>query len=338
MTGLTARIIRTTEDLQAITPAWWDLFRRAPAATPFQSPAWLVPWWQAFAPGELFTIAVECGTALVGLAPFYREDGALGRRLLPLGIALSDYNDVLLDPDHGPEAGAALISEGFDHSGSWDLWEWEELMPGAAALTLALPEGCCVELLPQSACPVLGLSAASLAECLPKGKRRKLNLARNRAARRGKVTIEPAGGPRLDRALDELFRLHRARWESRGKAGVLADDSVQRFHRTAASNVDAAGLLRFYTVRFGEEVVAGYYGFHHGTRAYAYVSGMAPDYEFESPGAIVMAHAIEQALQEGACEFHFLRGQEPYKYAWGAVDRWNQRRSIRRTRSRHAAA
>jgi hypothetical protein len=50
------------------------------------------------------------------------------------------------------------------------------------------------------------------------------------------------------------------------------------------------------------------------------------------------AHAIEQALREGAREFHFLRGQEAYKYGWGAVDRWNQRRSFRRIGARHVAA
>ena len=27
--------------------------------------------------------------------------------------------------------------------------------------------------------------------------------------------------------------------------------------------------------------------------------------------------------------FRFLRGQEPYKYEWGAIDRWNRRREFR---------
>ena len=40
--------------------------------------------------------------------------------------------------------------------------------------------------------------------------------------------------------------------------------------------------------------------------------------------------AIEAARQDGAREFHFLRGQEVYKYEWGAVDRRNRRRSFLR--------
>jgi hypothetical protein len=35
-------------------------------------------------------------------------------------------------------------------------------------------------------------------------------------------------------------------------------------------------------------------------------------------------------VREGAREFHFLRGGETYKYGWGAQDRWNTSRTIRR--------
>ena len=42
-----------------------------------------------------------------------------------------------------------------------------------------------------------------------------------------------------------------------------------------------------------------------------------------SPGAILLAHAIERARQEGATHVDFLRGAEPYKYLWGAEDRIN---------------
>jgi CelD/BcsL family acetyltransferase involved in cellulose biosynthesis len=98
MRDMSGRIIRDSAELEALTPRWWDLWRRCLAATPFQSPAWLLPWWRTFAPGDLVAMAVERGEALVGLAPFYREDSTYGRRLLPLGISVSDYHDILLDP------------------------------------------------------------------------------------------------------------------------------------------------------------------------------------------------------------------------------------------------
>lgn len=339
MSGLTTEILRDADALAALAPAWWDLWRRAPAATPFQTPAWLIPWWRCFAPGELFTLAAYRDGSLVGLAPFYVEDGAYGRRVLPVGISLSDYLDVLLDPDCSSETGDALVEAALRADVSWDAWRLEELRPEAEALRLPTPPGCMEEVLEQSACPVLQLpSGRRLADILSSGKRRKLNLARNRAARRGPVILERVDAATVEPALDHLFRLHAARWESRGETGVLADDMVQRFQCAAAQGFSSAGLLRLYMLRIADQIAAVYYGFAHNGEVYAYLTGFDPAFDFDSPGTIILAHAIEQALAEGARTFHFLRGQEPYKYEWGAADRWNRYREIRCADKGHDAA
>jgi CelD/BcsL family acetyltransferase involved in cellulose biosynthesis len=111
---------------------------------------------------------------------------------------------------------------------------------------------------------------------------------------------------------------------------VLADETVQAFQADAIGRLGEAGLLRLFLLRIGDATAGAYYGFHHGSRAFAYIGGFDPDFTFESPGTILMGHAIEEAVREGAREFHLLRGQEAYKYEWGAIDRWNQRRSFRR--------
>jgi CelD/BcsL family acetyltransferase involved in cellulose biosynthesis len=338
MSGISTRVVRTLEELEALAPAWWELWRRCASATAFQSPAWLVPWWRTFAPGQLFVLVAERPGRLIGLAPFYLERGAMACRLLPIGISLSDYHDVLLDPDGGPEIGAALVAEALRTDREWDRWDLEELPPGAAAASLAFPPSCQVETSVQSACPVLALDAGALTACLPKKKRRALNLAHSRAARRGGAAIEEVGENGLDEALGHLFRLHASRWAQRGEAGVLATDEVQRFHREAAPALARAGLLRLRILRIGNRLAAAYYGLHDRDRAYAYVTGLDPEFAFESPGVIILSHAIETALQEGARSFHFLRGQEPYKYRWGAVDCWNERRSVRRSGFRDVAA
>ena len=72
---LHAEVIRQAEPFAALEAEWWELWRRVAAATPFQSPAWLIPWWRCFHPGELFVVTVRAAGRLVGLAPFYVEDG-----------------------------------------------------------------------------------------------------------------------------------------------------------------------------------------------------------------------------------------------------------------------
>ena len=107
---------------------------------------------------------------------------------------------------------------------------------------------------------------------------------------------------------------------------------MRRFHRDAVDRLGRAGL-RLYLMRLVGRVAGAYYGFHHDDRAYYYLGGFDPSFSFESPGTILVGHAIEEAVREGAREFHFLRGAEAYKYEWGAKDRWNQRRSFRRLTS-----
>ncbi|MFL5199961.1 MAG: GNAT family N-acetyltransferase, partial [Microvirga sp.] len=321
---------------EAIEPAWWELWRRARTATPFQSPAWLIPWWRHFAPGELTTAAAWRGGRLIGLAPFYREDGALGRRLLPLGISVSDYLDVLLD-DGEAEAAAALVAA-LDREPAWDSLECEELSPDAAAISLPAPAGWVETIVAQSACPVLVFSSPRLAEFLPGQTRRKLNLARNRAARRGGCRIERVKGEGLLDGFAELVRLHALRWQARGDPGVLADARVAAFHRDALPRLDRAGCLRLYLLRFDGAAAAGFYGFQHRGRGFSYLTGFDPAFAFESPGALLLAHAVEAAITDGAGEFHFLRGREAYKYEWGAVDRWNRRRSFRRAAAERSVA
>ncbi|TIU68745.1 MAG: glycosyl transferase, partial [Mesorhizobium sp.] len=95
MGGLCTEIIRDARAFEDLEPHWWRLWRRTISATPFQSPAWLIPWWRTFAPGDLAAIAVWSGDALAGLAPLYVERHDRGQRLLPIGISLSDYLDIL---------------------------------------------------------------------------------------------------------------------------------------------------------------------------------------------------------------------------------------------------
>ena len=48
-----AEVLTADAALRALGPEWEALWRRAgDRATPFQSPAWLLPWWRAFGTGR----------------------------------------------------------------------------------------------------------------------------------------------------------------------------------------------------------------------------------------------------------------------------------------------
>jgi CelD/BcsL family acetyltransferase involved in cellulose biosynthesis len=63
------------------------------------------------------------------------------------------------------------------------------------------------------------------------------------------------------------------------------------------------------------------YGFLDHGRFLFYLSGFDPRIARLSPGRLLIARALDRVRDEGAFELDFLRGREPYKYEWGAVDR-----------------
>jgi CelD/BcsL family acetyltransferase involved in cellulose biosynthesis len=120
--------------------------------------------------------------------------------------------------------------------------------------------------------------------------------------------------------LEALFTLHAARWSERAQPGVLADAAVVAWHREAAPLLLAAGVLRLHGLRLDGEWIALAYVLAHGDRSRYYIGGFDPRHAALSPGALLIEHAIACAHAEGARAFDFLRGAEPYKYRWGAVD------------------
>src|SRR5690606_23902600 len=144
-----------------------------------------------------------------------------------------------------------------------------------------------------------------------------------RVAREGAVRFLLADDDTFDDLFDQWLHLHAARWRARGQPGVLAIGAVQAFHRTAARNFLQSGMLRLYGLQLSGRTIGCLYGVQHRRRTYFYLSGFDPRYKQLSPGVLLLAHAVEAAMQEGSHAFDFLRGREPYKYAWGARDHAN---------------
>jgi CelD/BcsL family acetyltransferase involved in cellulose biosynthesis len=310
------QLITTSEELAAIARPWLELWREVADATPFQSPMWLLPWWRHFGSNDLSVITLRDGDRLRALAPLYvirEEDESLG---LLLGTGISDYLDVLgtVPPD------LTKID--------CQMWDLQQLRADSPLLQMALPDGWTDNVEQQEPCVLLSIENAGdeLQNFLSTHARKKLRYYKRSLA----CTFEDANATNLDTLLDALFELHAARWQRRGMSGMLADDVIQRFHREAARAMLDAGALRMHAMRSADRIVAVFYGFaHQGTVSY-YLSGYDPQLEKYSPGTVIVAHAIERAVREGAATFDFLRGAEEYKYAWGAKDRVNYRRQLSR--------
>ena len=331
-----AELITTQAGLEALAPEWAVLWRRAgEATTPFQSPWWLLAWWRQFGTDHL-VIAIERGAdgELIGVFPTYVLEQAGRRTLLPVGAGSSDYLDALIDPAAPPQTVERLLDAvlGGAVFAQCDLID---LPPGAALRDAATPWGWRSSLHGTAVCPVLVLpdTLAGLAEVVPAGARRKLRMNRHRADRAGGWTISFSDAGDAVGRLARLEALHRSRWDARGApGGVLADARMGAMLAEAVPallGAQAAWLIGL-TIGSDSEPTAACLAFVGLDRLFLYLSGFDTARAFESPGTLLMGALLETAIQRGFREVHFLRGGEAYKYGWGACDRLNATRTLRR--------
>ena len=325
-------MISNADALSSVENDWWDLWLRSPAATVFQSPAWLIPWWQIFEPGSLRMIAIYQGKRLVGLAPLFVRYKKGAPWLFPLGRGISDYTDILVDAECRSTVLKEMAITVVTLRPAWTHWEMPQLAPDAVTLTFPCPDGATLTEELGVACPALCLpdQASSLKDVVPARMWRNVRVATNRIERHGKHTILQAHDREPKWWAFQLRRLHGARWNAKGKPGVLEDDRKEQFHAEAIGRLTKRGLVRLFALKLDDDVAGIYYGFHHRRCASYYLGGFNPASSYYRVGIFLFAHAITSALREGADIFDFLRGGDAYKYDWGARDKWNQRRLISR--------
>jgi CelD/BcsL family acetyltransferase involved in cellulose biosynthesis len=85
--------------------------------------------------------------------------------------------------------------------------------------------------------------------------------------------------------------------------------------------------LSFLTVN-GEKA-AGYLSFDYLNRLWVYNSGLDRRFMEYSPGWVLLGYLLQWANENGYAEFDFMRGDEEYKYRFGAVDRFVMRVTLK---------
>ncbi len=316
--------IRTTEELENLSPQWAALWSEDAHAIPFQSPEWLVPWCRCFG-ADVRSLCIHQDDALIGLLPFYvyREPHTNQRQLLPLGVGTSDYLDGVFSPrckiDLIERAVEFLCSE---HD--WDALFVPQLRAGSRLLQALQGSA------RKGETRVFGkriqgescsrMPAVTIAE-LPQKLRRNTMYYRNRAQRTGRFEFALANTSNWSEIFDALVRLHTERWRDRGEAGVFADVRMVRWHRETLPSLERAGLLRLYSLRLNSEIIAAFYCLIDppalcARTQYFYLPAYSIHHADLRPGTLLTAMAVEHAAREGVRTIDMLRGDEEYKKLW----------------------
>ena len=252
----------------------------------------------------------------------------------------ADYATILAAPADLPAVADAIVAylageapdpaDGSD-AGPWDVVDLRRLPCGdptaqqlVAAFQRAAPS--CrwtVTVEREDVCPVLTLPEDvdfdGYLATLDKKERHEIRRKVRRAESAGDVRLTTSTAPLAD--LDDFIDLHQKRWAADGLfPATPGGDCSRRFFRSLFRYFGADGPLKLTRMTVGDRLVASGIHLDDGHRIAYYNAGVDPDASDLSPGVVMVARYVQQAIEAGRRELDFLRGNEPYKYAWGAVD------------------
>jgi CelD/BcsL family acetyltransferase involved in cellulose biosynthesis len=169
-------------------------------------------------------------------------------------------------------------------------------------------------------CPVLALPSSwetYLARLSGKHRhelqRKMRRLERDAPDARASCVSTPAD---IDARLDDFLALHRS---SRAGKARFMDARMERFFRSALTAFAERGAARLWFLDTASGPIASFVTIEWDGTVGLYNSGFAPDRAALSPGVVLLAQLIRDAIARGRQKFDFLRGEERYKYEFEPV-------------------
>lgn len=302
-------------DALAQVSARWDaLWARSDGADLVSLRAsWLLAAQEAYVapPQQLLVQAVVEGGQWVAAAAWVHHRGVA--RLL--GSGPSDALDLLFDaalPPRGRAEAAALLLGDLRAQAPWLRAVVLRNLPrerGTPALLRALPGWRAVNLR-ETPSPSLSLEEASSKVLQSRDLRRKeRGLARGAALE----VISLRDGAAIQGRLEALFALHRRRWDATPTPSLFHDPRHRRFFHALARRLGPEGALRWVELRRDGHPAAIHLGACVRGRYLWYKPAFDPALAAHSPGSVLLARCVAEAVAEGAREFDMGLGGEPYK-------------------------
>ncbi|HUP27294.1 MAG TPA: GNAT family N-acetyltransferase [Chloroflexia bacterium] len=332
-----------------VTPSEWDtLLASSPSDVVFLTWQWQSLWWQHFGASancklHLLVLRDQRG-APVGIAPLFiaadtvpplkeyvpgeerpEGEGDL-RRVVRFvgGIEIADYLDVIAPAEMlGPVWGAVL--EYLNRlENEWDLVDLHSLPDGSESRivlqSLSGQYGLDCRTFPEDVSPVLELPGDWNTYLMSLRKKDRHELRRKVRKLEGRddarwYLVNPSDTGALQRAVSTFVDLHRSSGEDKAK---FMDEQMAAFFAATVPALASTGWLDLAILEIDKHPAAAYFSFNYKERIYLYNSGYEPRWASYSAGIALLAYRIHKAILQHVRVFDFLRGDEPYKYDFGA--------------------
>lgn len=299
---------------------WMDLLSRSVTNYVFQSPQFQEAWWQALGSGEVCIITVRDGDRLIGLAPFYIEPNERGRQICFIGcVNVSDYLDILVDKNHQQEVYDALETTLKTEFTEWDrlfLCSLPEASPTRVWLPQAFPNATEKQ---QDISPYIPLPKTwdEYLAGIDRKQRHEIKRKMRRLEETDHTFEVISTEKEAHQALQDFIQLHRA---SSAEKNDFWDEKHLGFFSNFIPAAGAQGWLKLFFLKIENVRAAAMLVLDYNNQYLLYNSGFDPaQFKNVSPGNVLTAYTIRTAIVEKKDIYDFLRGDEEYKFRFGAV-------------------
>ena len=318
------QVYNHSEAFEKLRAEWNDLVFRSTGNRIFSTWEWQSTWWEVYQPGQLWIVTCrDLDDRLVGIAPWFIHDGTVSI----IGCKeVTDYLDLIVDKDCVESVVTSFAEHLAENRAEFETIEFCNLPEDSISHTV-LPQlldqqDFNVTIEHEDVCPIIDLPDEWTDYLMLLDKKQRHELRRK--LRRAQGNTGPVDwytvGPEhdLNEEMDHFLAMMAASDPS--KADFLEDTNNLRFFRTLAPVMLEKGWLQLNFLTVDGDRAASYLNFDYNNKILVYNSGLQGEYGHLSPGIILLAYTIQNAIETGHDTFDFLQGDESYKYHLGGKD------------------
>lgn len=329
------------KDFSEINPQEWnDLLQGSVSDTPFLRYEYQRAWWEHRGGGEWQNAKLALVTAredenLIGIAPLFISEYDGQPALFLIGsIEISDYLDLIVRrDDHARFITGLLDFLASSLTDSWRGLDWYNLPDSSPTLAALKAESTGrgwthhEEMYRPTPRIALNGDFEEYLSRVEKKQRHEIRRKMRRAQESGRGVrwfISDMADPEAE--IDAFLGLME---HDQGKAGFL-HEPMRAQMRAIIHAAHENGWLWLAFLEADGQRIAACLNFDYNNKLWGYNAGVNRDFMDLSPGWVLLGYILQWACENKRAEFDFMRGDEEYKYRFGAVNQYVMRARVMR--------